>query len=157
MIHQYKLNGYNIVLDICSGSVHCVDDVAYDIISLYEAKQKSDILSEMKDKYLGIDGITESDIEECYDQITELKDPAFYGGILCPACSLIHGRIGDSVYPLTAMYDYSGDEKYLNAAKLAVEWSEANVARKTGGYFNDKAHTWMGISVFSALESTLRE
>ena len=27
MIHQYKLNGYDIVLDINSGSVHCVDDV----------------------------------------------------------------------------------------------------------------------------------
>ena len=84
-------------------------------------------------------------------QITELKDKNFYGGILCPACSLIHGRIGDSVYPLTAMYDYSGDEKYLEAAKLAVEWSENNVLRKNGGYFNDKTHNWMGISVFSAL------
>ncbi len=74
MIHQYKLNGYNIVLDICSGSVHCVDDVAYDIISLYEDKSKSDILNEMKKKYIGVDGITSEDIEECYDQITELKN-----------------------------------------------------------------------------------
>ena len=32
MIHQYKLNGYNIVLDVNSGSVHYVDDVCYDII-----------------------------------------------------------------------------------------------------------------------------
>ena len=36
MIHQYKNNGYNIVLDINSGSVHVVDDVVYDVISLYE-------------------------------------------------------------------------------------------------------------------------
>ena len=36
MIHQYKLNGYNIVLDVYSGSVHLVDEVAYDIIALYE-------------------------------------------------------------------------------------------------------------------------
>ena len=35
MVHQYKLNGFNIVLDVNSGSVHCVDDVAYDIISLF--------------------------------------------------------------------------------------------------------------------------
>ena len=34
MVHQYKLNGYNIVLDTCSGSVHVVDDVAYDIIEM---------------------------------------------------------------------------------------------------------------------------
>ena len=31
MVHQYQLNGYNIVLDTCSGSVHVVDEVAYDI------------------------------------------------------------------------------------------------------------------------------
>ena len=35
MIHQYKLGGYNIVLDTCSGSVHAVDEVAYDIIALF--------------------------------------------------------------------------------------------------------------------------
>ena len=49
MIHQYKLNGYNIVLDTCSGGIHVVDDVAYDIISLYETKEKSEII-EMKNK-----------------------------------------------------------------------------------------------------------
>ena len=41
MIHQYKLNGYNIVLDVFSGSVHVVDDVAYDIIAMYEEKRQS--------------------------------------------------------------------------------------------------------------------
>ena len=35
MVHQYKLNGYNIVLDTASGSVHTVDEVAYDIIEMY--------------------------------------------------------------------------------------------------------------------------
>ena len=37
MIHQYKLNGFNIVLDTYSGSVHAVDDVAYDVISMFES------------------------------------------------------------------------------------------------------------------------
>ena len=36
MVHQYKLNGYNIVLDTVSGSVHVVDEVAYDMISLFK-------------------------------------------------------------------------------------------------------------------------
>ena len=31
MIHQYKLGGYNIVLDVCSGGLHVVDDLSYDI------------------------------------------------------------------------------------------------------------------------------
>ena len=33
MIHQYKLNGYNIVLDVYSGSVHVTDDASYDLIA----------------------------------------------------------------------------------------------------------------------------
>ena len=37
MIHQYQLGGYNIVLDICSGSVHVVDQVAYEIIARFES------------------------------------------------------------------------------------------------------------------------
>ena len=36
MIHQYKNNGYNIVMDIASGSVHVVDDVVYDAVALLE-------------------------------------------------------------------------------------------------------------------------
>ncbi len=74
MIHQYKLGGYNIVLDVCSGALHLVDDVAYDIISLYKSKNKEDILLEMKEKYLGKEDITESDIEECFAQVEELID-----------------------------------------------------------------------------------
>jgi len=74
MVHQYKLNGYNIVLDICSGSVHAVDDVAYDIISVFETKNKEDIIADMRAKYLNMDGITEKDIEECYQQVVDLKE-----------------------------------------------------------------------------------
>ena len=44
MVHQYKNNGYNIVLDVCSGSVHVVDDLVYDIISLYEENDKEQII-----------------------------------------------------------------------------------------------------------------
>ena len=43
MIHQYQLNGYNIVLDICSGAVHLVDELAYDMISLYERQSWPEI------------------------------------------------------------------------------------------------------------------
>ena len=47
MIHQYKLNGYNIVLDICSGSVHVVDEVAYDIIEMYETESREEIIAKI--------------------------------------------------------------------------------------------------------------
>ena len=84
------------------------------------------------------------------NQITELKDKNFYGGILCPACSLIHGRIADSVYPFTLLYDKTCDEKYLTAAKRVIDWAEYNVLREENGYFNDKLNSWQGVSAFFA-------
>ena len=73
MIHQYKLGGYNIVLDICSGSVHAVDEVAYDIIGMFEDKEKSEVISAIEKKYADREDITKQDIEECYGQVEELK------------------------------------------------------------------------------------
>ena len=71
MIHQYKLGGYNIVLDVCSGAVHMVDDVEYDIISMFETDSRDDIIAAMNKKYADI---PLSDIEECYAQVQVLKD-----------------------------------------------------------------------------------
>lgn len=71
MIHQYQLGGYNIVLDICSGSVHVVDAVAYDIISLYESQTKEQILSAMEEKY---PQFSAQELDTCYNQVTQLKD-----------------------------------------------------------------------------------
>ena len=71
MIHQYKQCGYNIVLDICSGAVHIVDDIAYDIISLYENKEKNEVIAEISKKY---GDVPRDEIIECYDQVTELKN-----------------------------------------------------------------------------------
>ncbi len=73
MIHQYKLGGYNIVLDVCSGAVHAVDDVAYDIIAMFESKEKSAVISAVTEKYAGCADITARDIEECYAQVENLK------------------------------------------------------------------------------------
>ena len=74
MVHQYKLLGYNIVLDVCSGSVHVVDDVAYDIIALFEDNGKEAVLSKIREKYAANPSVSESEAEECYNQIEELKN-----------------------------------------------------------------------------------
>ena len=74
MVHQYKLGGYNIVLDICSGSVHAVDEVAYDIIAMFEDSSRETILSAMAEKYAGREDITAADLEECYEQVVMLKN-----------------------------------------------------------------------------------
>ena len=73
MVHRYKLGGLCIVLDVCSGAIHVVDEVAYDIIGLFESEERDAVLAKMRERYLGKDGITESDIEECYAQVEELK------------------------------------------------------------------------------------
>ncbi len=74
MIHQYRLGGYNIVLDVCSGFVHVVDEVCYDIISMYEENDRGTILADMARKYGAKKDVTEEDMAECYDQVTKLKD-----------------------------------------------------------------------------------
>ncbi|MBQ8393648.1 MAG: thioether cross-link-forming SCIFF peptide maturase [Clostridia bacterium] len=73
MIHQYKLNNYNIVLDVCSGSIHVVDEVAYDIIGMYEDKGREEIISAITEKYKDREDITDGDIEECFAQVEKLK------------------------------------------------------------------------------------
>lgn len=63
----------NIVLDICSGSVHVVDDVAYDIISVFENEDKESVINKIIGKY-GDGGISRGDAEDCYEQIASLKN-----------------------------------------------------------------------------------
>ncbi len=72
MVHQYKLNGYNIVLDTCSGSVHVVDDVAYDIIALYKEKSADEIADEISAKYES-DGVTRQDCLDCIEDVKSLE------------------------------------------------------------------------------------
>lgn len=73
MIHCYKLGGLNIVLDVYSGSVHLVDEVAYDIIGMYETKSREEITAEILEKYADKEDVTAEEIAECCEQIEELK------------------------------------------------------------------------------------
>jgi hypothetical protein len=65
-------------------------------------------------------------------QVSAIKDPALHGGLLCPACGIIHGRCGDAVYPLLCMTHRTGEAKYLEAALLVHAWSERQVSRLYG-------------------------
>lgn len=84
----------------------------------------------------------------CELQITECKEPYFWGGILCPSCGRIHGRIADAVYPLLTAAKLTGDKKYIVTAENAFTWAEQNVLRKNGAFFNDKCSMWTGVTVF---------
>ena len=79
MIHQYQLNGYFIVLDVFSGSVHVVDEMAYEAIALLTAgKTQEAAEQDLTRQFLGrkLDGeiVTEQDIADCFADIQELKE-----------------------------------------------------------------------------------
>lgn len=73
MIHRYKLNGYNIVLDVFSGSVHAVDEVAYDAIGMYEGSDRDTVISALLEKYSDTEGVTSDELCELMDDIEQLK------------------------------------------------------------------------------------
>jgi uncharacterized protein len=68
VVHQYKNNGYNIVLDVNSGAIHVVDDVCYDVIAMFEEHSESEIIEALKGTY------SEAELQEAIREIQELKD-----------------------------------------------------------------------------------
>jgi len=71
MIHQYQLGGYNIVLDVCSGAVHAVDELAYDMIGLFESLPREELLAAAAQRHPEAPA---EEIADCYTQIEELKN-----------------------------------------------------------------------------------
>lgn len=67
MVHQYKNNGYNMVLDVCSGSVHVVDDLSYDVIALFEKNSEDEIVKELSQ-------YDEKEVREVIEEVKELKE-----------------------------------------------------------------------------------
>ena len=70
MIHRFQLDGQYIVLDPCSGSIHAVDGLAYELIGQYEDKGKEEIVRDLSARF----GEDPSEVAECYDQVTQLKE-----------------------------------------------------------------------------------
>ncbi len=73
MIHCYTLGGLNIVLDICSGAVHVVDEVAFDMIGHFEQMSREALIGFVLEKYADRADVTRSEVEECYAQIEALR------------------------------------------------------------------------------------
>lgn len=70
MIHRYQLGGYHIVLDVCSGAVHAVDELAYDMIGLYETLPREELLAAIALKH---PEAPEAELADCCEQIGALK------------------------------------------------------------------------------------
>ena len=73
MVHQYQLNGYNIVLDTCSGAIHVVDEVAYALIAGYKEKTEEELIQQVLSQYGHLEGVTEGEIRDCLADIRQLE------------------------------------------------------------------------------------
>ena len=102
MIHAFTLNGYHIVLDSCSGSIHVVDEVAYDCILMYESHTREQILSAMLGKYSSRPDVTREELEQCLDDIESLKQAGqlFSPDTFAPMAGTLKARSGNIVKAL---------------------------------------------------------
>lgn len=105
MVHQYKLNGYNIVLDTCSGSVHVVDEVAYDVIEMYKTNDQETIISTLLEKYKEVEDVTREELLLCLEDVKELEET---GSLFTP----------DEFENLA--FDYKNNSKVIKALCLHV-------------------------------------
>lgn len=67
LIHKYKLNEHNIVLDVNSGGVHIVSDVAYDILDIVKPPFDDEALKN------AVDVLSNYSNEEVTESFNELK------------------------------------------------------------------------------------
>ena len=74
MVHQYRLNGFNIVLDTNSGSVHVVDEVAYDLIAAYPHQGREELIAGLLAKYAQRPDVTRAELEQCVRDVEALRD-----------------------------------------------------------------------------------
>ena len=69
MIHQFKNNGYNVVIDINSGAIHVVDEITYDFLAFWQEQGEEAAVASMKEKH---PEVSEKEIEEIRSEINTL-------------------------------------------------------------------------------------
>lgn len=99
MLHQYQLSGYNIVLDTCSGAIHAVDEVAYDVISLYQTHTETEIVTSLQEKY---PEVSKPELQECIADVKELADAGklFTPDTYAPLAQSFKAKSGDVIKAL---------------------------------------------------------
>ena len=124
MIHCYKLGGYNIVLDVASGAIHSVDDIAYDAILMYECMDSEEVSRYISKKHAAL---TESDIAELLGDIEALKrqgklySPDRFEGIADSARAATVKALCLNVSHMCNMvcsYCFAGRDGYVGAGEL---------------------------------------
>jgi len=84
-------------------------------------------------------------------QVLDASRPQEYGGIICPTEHIVHGRVGDTIYPFLHMAHRTGDSRYVDASVLLFRWIENNVSQPDGSWLNEPNDGWKGTTVFSVI------
>lgn len=132
MIHQYRLNGLNIVLDVDTSSIMTVDDLTYQILEMYQEKSADEIIKVLENDY------KRKEIEECLQEIKDLKaegllfsenayDPKVYGNtdlIKALCLHVAHDCNLKCEYCFAAQGDFDGEKLLmpLEVGKKAMDF-----------------------------------
>ena len=102
MVHQYQLNGHNIVIDSNSGSIHAVDEVAYDLIALFPDHSREETVEALLEKYAHRPDVTREDLEQCWADVEALRDAGklWSPDTFAPLAGTFKERSGDVVKAL---------------------------------------------------------
>lgn len=85
-------------------------------------------------------------------QVLDASRTQDYGGILCPTEQIVHGRVGDTIYPFLHMAHRTKDTRYLDASVLLYRWMERRVSQPDGSWLNEPVRdSWKGTTVFSVI------
>ena len=84
-------------------------------------------------------------------QVLDQSQTQDYGGIRCPTEHIVHGRVGDTIYPFLHMARRTGDHRYIDASVLLFRWMESNVSQPDGSWLNERKDSWKGTTVFSVI------
>lgn len=135
MIHAYKMNGYNIIIDQNSGCVHSVDEPTYDIINMYNEQPKDIIKDYILKKYADDEDVTAQEIDSCFNDIETLKkegrlfsQDSFEGsadsfkrrqGVVKAIClHVAHGCNMNCEYCFAGRGEYGGHDKGLMSLEV---------------------------------------
>ncbi len=85
-------------------------------------------------------------------QVTDAARTVEYGGILCPTYKIVHGRVGDTIYPFLHLAAKTKDVRYVDGAKQLYRWMERTVSQEDGSWLNEPVKgAWKGTTIFSII------
>ncbi len=86
MVHQYKNNGYNIILDVNSGAVHVTDDLVYDLITVLKKCEKNGMVLSQEEAVADEQGLAR---QVCQDRLLHKYDPGDIAEALSEVLQLV--------------------------------------------------------------------